>query len=189
MINPGRTNQRGVSAIAVILIVLLLLALGGGGFYVYRQKQAANFPQVTTFEYIDLNEEVVVFLFQRVPRLYNRFLRLNSELTLITAELERIDELEKQYPSEKRIIGNERALWLKLRKTLTLSVQTAKSAAESYYVAYMVNPQKGKELINEKLDDLISGIDGVLEESGSETNRLKTVSNQTLMERLKGLFS
>ena len=181
-------NQRGVSAIAVILIILVLIALGAGGYFFYKQKQNENVPQFTTFDHVDLTEEVVVFLFQSVPRLYNRIVLLNNELTLIAAELERIDELESQYPSGKRIIENEKTLWMKLQKDLNISVRSAQNAAESYYVAYMVNPKKGKELINEDLGDLVSGIDKVLEESNQETRRLKTVSNQSFLERVKGLF-
>lgn len=181
-------NQRGVSAVAVVLIVVLLLALGGGGFFFYKQKQSENLPPATTFDYIDLNDDVVVFLFQSVPRLYNRALQLNNELTLIAAEMERIDELEVQYPSEKRTIESERGLWRTLQKNLNLSAQSLKSAAESYYVSYMVNRQKGKELISDNIGDLISDIDNVLEESYSETRRLKTTSGQTVVDRLKDLF-
>jgi len=182
-------NQRGVSAVAVSLVVLLLLVLVGGAFFVYRQMQSENLPQATAFDHVNLNEEVVVFLFQYVPRLYNRALQLNNELELIAAELERIDALEEQYPSEKRIIESERTLWLSLQKKLNLSVQSLENAAESYYVAYMVNSRKGKELISENIGDLVSEIDGVLKESGEETRRLKTVSPQTFMERLRGLLN
>lgn len=181
-------NQRGVSAVAVILIIVFLLALGGGAFYVYKQKQSENIPPATTFDYIDLNEDVVAFLFQSIPRLYNRALQLNSELTLIAAEIERIGELEAQYPTEKRTVESERSMWLSLQRKLNLSVNSLKSAAESYYVAYMVNRQKGKELINENIVDLLSDIDNVLEESYGETRRLKTTSNQSVMDRLKNLF-
>ena len=181
-------DQKGVSAIVLVIVLLLLLIIGGGGFYVYKQKQGQNLPQATTFDNIDLNEEVVVFLFQTVPRLYHRVVLLNNELALISTELERIDELEGQYPSGKRIIDSERTLWLKLQKSLNLSVQSVRSTAESYYVAYMVNSEKGSELISENIGDLVSDIDGVLQESSQETRRLKTVSSQTLMERLKGLF-
>ena len=182
------TSQRGVSAIAVILIILVLLALGGGGFFVYKQKQLENLPQATAFDRVDMNEEVVLFMFQNIPRLYHRTVRLNNELVLIADELERIEALEEEYPSEKRIIESERTLWLKLQKELNLSVQSLKSGAESYYVAYRVNPQKGKELISDNIDDLISDIDDVLEESGRETRRLKTVATRTFMDRLKDLF-
>jgi uncharacterized protein HemX len=182
------TNQRGVSAIVLILLVVLLLALGGGGFFVFKQKQQQNQPPATTFEHVDLNEEVVTFLFQRAPGLYKRVLQLNNELSLIAAELERIDELEQQYPSEKRTIHSERSLWTGLQKRLNQSVKSLKKDAESYYVAYMVNSAKGLELINENVDDLLSDIDDVLSESGTETGRLKTVSKQTPMDRLKNLF-
>jgi hypothetical protein len=185
---PGMTNQRGVSAIAVILVVLLLLALCGAAFFVYKQKQQKNVPQFTTFDHVDLNEEVVVFLFQRVPRLYNRALQLNRELSLIADELERIAELEGQYPAEKQIISSERSLWTRLQKSLNLSVKSLKNASESYYVAYMVNSRKGKELIADEIDGLLSDIDEVLSESAEETRRLKTVTKQTALDRLKNLF-
>jgi hypothetical protein len=185
---PGMTHQRGSSAIAVILILFLLLALGAGAYFFYKQKQKENFPQSTTFDYVDLNEDVVVFLFQSVSLLYNRTVQLNSELTLIAAELKRIDELENQYPSEKRTIEEERKLWLQLQKKLELSVQSLKAAAESYYVAYSVNPSKGRDLIRENVRDLVSDIDDVLKESNTETRRLKSTSSRSPLDRLKDLF-
>lgn len=184
----GMLNPKGVSATALILVLLLLLVLAGVSFFVYKQKQEQSLPQTTTFDNVDLNEEVVIFLFQRIPSLYRRVAQLNNELALIAAELERIDELEAAYPSGKRIIGTERTLWIKLQKDLNVMVQSTRSSVESYYVAYMVNNEKGKELISEDVTDLIADIDKVLVASNEETRRLKTVSSQTFMEKLKGLF-
>lgn len=184
----GMINQKGGSAIAVTLILFLLLALGAGVFILYKQKHDQNTPRATTFDYIDLNEEVVMFLFQSVPLLYNRTVQLNNELTLISDELKRIDNLENRYPSKKQIIAEERKLWLALQKKLNLSAQTLKNTADSYYVAYSVNPKKGKELIRENMKDLVSDIDDILRESNSETRRLRSSSSRTVMDRLKDLF-
>jgi len=181
-------NQKGLSAIAVILVLILLLALGGGGYFYYKQKQEKALPPQTTFDYINLNEDVSVFLFQRIPRLYTRVLQLNGELTIIAAELERIGELENEYPSGKRIVQAERAVWVKLQKSLLASVQSTEKNIESYYVAYMVNRETGKELINGSIEELLSRIDEVLETSKKETRRLKVVKDQTVLEKLKALF-
>lgn len=185
---PQMVNQKGISALAAILIVVILLALGGSGFFIYKQKQSRNLPPSTSFEYVSLNEDIVTFLFNYIPRLYNRIAKLNNELTLIAGELERIDELENQYPSGKRIIADEKALWMSLQKDLNHTLLSARNEAERFYIAYMVNNQKGKELIDENLDALVADIDETLETSTGETRRLKTVSNQTFVERLKGLF-
>lgn len=181
-------NQRGLSAIAVILILVLLLVAGGGAYFFYMQKQKQSQPPLTTFDHIDLNEDVSVFLFQRIPRLYTRVLQMNTELSLIAEELERIRELENEYPSGKRIVQTERAGWLKLQKSLQAVVLSTEKKVESYYVAYMVNKERGRELIIDSLDDLLSQIDDVLETSKMETKRLKTGRKQTFVEKLKALF-
>ena len=181
-------NQAGLSAIVVILILILLLALGGGGYFVYQQKQARALPPQTAFDYINLNEDVTLFLFQRIPRLYSRIRQLNTELTMIATELERIGELENEYPSGKRIVQAERNVWVKLQKKLQVIVQSTEKKVESYYVAYMVNKETAKELINESLDGLLSQVDDILEMSKKETRRLKVVTKQTFMEKLKALF-
>jgi hypothetical protein len=181
-------NQKGLSAIVVVLLLILLLALGGGGYFVYKQKQEKALPPRTTFDYINLNEEVSVFLFHNIPRLYTRVLQLNTELTMIEAELERIGDLENEYPSGKRIVQAERAIWVKLRKNLRTVVQSTEKKVESYYVAHMVNNETAKELINDSLGELLSQIDGALEISKKETRRLKVVKNQTVMEKLKAIF-
>lgn len=181
-------NQRGISALVLILIIFILLVLVGGGFIVFKQKQSANYPKVVTFDHVDLNEEVVVFLYQQIPGLYNRISQLNNELTLISGELERIESLENEYPSGKQFINDERSLWMRLQKELNTSLQSVHDASESYYVAYMVNPLKGKTLISENSEDLLERIDNVLAATLAETGRLKTVSNQTVTEKLKNLF-
>jgi hypothetical protein len=184
-------NQRGVSAVVVILVLLLLLILAGGGFFFYKQRLDAtkNAPASASFKNIDLNEEVVLFLFKVVPRLYNRVAKLDTELSLIAEELDRIKALEAEYPAEKRTVASERLVWMQLRKELLLSAQYAKTAAEAYYVAYSVNSEKGKKLISEGIGDLLSGIDETLDASNQETRRLKTTTQQTALDRLKGLFS
>lgn len=181
-------NQKGLSAIVIIVVLILLLAVCGGGYFVYKQKQKQSLPPLTTFEYINLNEDVSVFLFQRIHRLYARVLQLNMELTMIAAELERIGDLENEYPSGRRIVQAERAVWVKLQKNLQNVVQSTEKKVESYYVAYMVNKETGKELINESLEELLDRIDDVLGTSKKETRRLKVVTDQTLMEKLKALL-
>lgn len=182
------SNQRGGSAILVILVLVLLLALGGGGYFYLQQKQQQALPPLTSFDHIDLNEEVVVFLFQKIPRLYSRIVQLNVELAAIAAELERIAVLEDEYPTGKRYVQAERSMWLKLQKSLETSVMTLEKRIESFYVAYMVNQEKGKTLIIESLEDLLSKTDSVLTESQNETRRLKVQTSTSLIDRLKGLF-
>lgn len=181
-------NQKGLSAIALLLVLILLLALAGVGFFYYKQKQAKSTPPSTTFEHFNLSEDVVLFLFQRIPRLYVKTFQLNTELTLIESELDRITELENEYPSGKRIVESERALWIKLQKNLLNTVQSSEKTIESYYVAYMVNPEKGKQSINDSLEDLMSQMETVLNQSRTETKRLKVVTTKTAMEKLKDLF-
>ena len=186
--NRSFRNQTGLSAIALLLLLLFLITLGGVGYFVYKQKQAQTLPPQTTFDHINLNEEISSFLFQRVPRLYSRVLQLNTELTLIAAELERIGELESEYPSGKRIVQAERVNWVILQKKLQAVVLTTEKKAESYYVAFMVNRETGKERINEGLEGLLSQINDVLEISKMETRRLKVVTDQTLLGKLKAIF-
>ena len=181
-------NNKGLSVIVVLLLLILLIAVGGGGYFVYKQKQARTLPPQTTFDYLNVNEEIALFLFQRIPSLYSRVRQLNTELTIIAAEMERIDELENEYPSGKRIVQAERNVWVKLQKQLQAIVQATEKKVESYYVAYMVNKVTSKELINESLDGLLSQIDNVLEISKKETKRLKVVKEQTFMEKLKALI-
>jgi hypothetical protein len=181
-------NNRGLSAVVILLVLILLLALGGGGYFVYKQKQAQTLPPQTTFDYLDLNEEVAVFLFQRIPSLYSRVRQLNIELTVISEELERIGELENEYPSGKRIVQAERVNWTNLQKKLRAIVQSTEKRVESYYVADMVNKETSKELINKSLDGLLSQIDDALEKSKEETKRLKVVTDQTFIGKLKAIF-
>jgi flagellar basal body-associated protein FliL len=182
-------NQDGLSAIVIILVLIILLGLAGGGFIAFQKAQKKNQPPMTSFEHIALKEDVVTFAFAVVPALYNRLVWVNTEITLIDKELDRLSTLENDFPSQKKVVKAERAMWVQLRINLSGEASSAEKKADSFYVAYMVNKQKGKEVINENLEELIERIDEILEAARKETVRLKIIHKKTLMDKIKGLIS
>lgn len=185
----SNNDQKGLSAIILILILILLAGLAGGGFFAYQKLQNKNRPPATSFEHIGLKEDVVTFTFNVIPGLYNRFFWVNTEITLIDKELDRLSTLESDFPNQKRVVKTERAMWVKLRKNLFVEASTAEKKTDGFYVTYMVNKEKGKEAINENLELILERIDLVLEETRKETSRLKVVQKKTLLDKIKGMIS
>ena len=171
-------NQNGVSAIVLILVLILLLGLAGGGFIAYQRLQNKNQPPVTAFEHMNLKEDVVLFVYNVIPALYNRLFWLNTEITLIDRELDRLGALENDFPAQKKVVKTERSLWRQLRKNLAMETSSAEKKADSFYVTYMVNKEKGKALINENLDLMLERIDTLLETTRKETDRLKVIKKK-----------
>lgn len=186
--NNLRKHQNGLSAIVLILVLVLLFGLGAGGFIAYQHLQNKNRLPATSFEHIGLKEDVVIFTFKVIPTLYNRFLGLNTEISLIDKELDRLSALETDFPSQKRVVKTERAMWAQLRKNLSVEASTAEKKTDSFYVTYMVNKQKGKEFINDNLELLLERIDATLEEARKETRRLKNIQKKTFMDKIKSLM-
>ncbi len=179
----------GASAIVLILILVLLLCSAGGGFIAWKRIQKKNLPPIATFEHIALKEDVVTFTFKIIPPLYHRLVWLNMELTLIDQELTRLDNLESDFPDQNKVVKAERTLWKRLNKDILATTELVEKQTDSFYVSYMVNHQKGKALIEDKLEALTQQVDNTLEVVRSETGRLKINRKKSFKDKIRDIFS
>jgi hypothetical protein len=163
----------------IIIIFVLLLMLGAGGYFGYTQfylKRNAGASFTTDLPHISLKEEVLLATYEKLPDVYFGLVDINNELLVINREIERLSDLEKEYPQQVDIISAEKNTWNSVRKDMTNSTGSLEKEIETLYVAYRVNPEKGQRRIDEKKAQLVAAINKTLQDSRVKTQRLKEVS-------------
>jgi hypothetical protein len=184
-----KNNEQGLSLVGILILVCLLAGLGAGGFFAFRYYQG-NFkgPSKASLPHDNMDAALIGFTFTMLPSLYTKLELINKEINLINSELARLDALESNYPQQKNLINPERILWEKTKKSLLTVLQSFEKNIEIIYVAYKVNADKGKELMEMKIPELETSADEVIHTSQAETSRIKIDSPQTFLEKLKTKF-
>jgi hypothetical protein len=181
-----KTNHRGMSLVAILIVVFLVVGLGAGGFFFFKMKvKKGQLPTKAAMPFANMDEKLIGFTFTILPTSYQKLVDINKEIGLIDAELSRLNDLEAQYPQQKSIISKERAIWDRTQKSLLNVMQIFEKNIEMFYVAYSVNPEKGKEMIETKRAELETAADQVLQASRTETARIHVDQPLTFMEKWK----
>ena len=134
---------------------------------------------------LQLKEDIISFTFRKVPKIYSGLVKLDSEIDLIDKELERLKEIEAEFPKQKRIIITERNNWKKIKKNLRSSLLNLEKEVENIYVTYLVNKNRGTELINKNMKSLVDTINKTLDASNPHTKRLIVVEKKSFLASLK----
>lgn len=145
-------------------------------------------PQVDLSK-LQLKEDIITFTFKKVPRIYSGLVKLDNEIVLIDKELERLKEIEAEFPKQKKIIIIERNNWKKVKKDLRSSLSNLEKKVEKIYVTHLVNKSKGTELINKNIKSLVGTINKTLEASSPHTRRLIVVEKKSFLASLKDKLS
>ena len=145
-------------------------------------------PQVGLSK-LQLKKDIITFTFRKVPKIYSGLVKLDSEIVLIDKELERLKEIEAEFPKQKKIIITERNNWKKVKKDLRSSLSNLEKEVEKIYVTHLVNKDKGTELINKNMKPLVDTINKTLEASSPHTKRLIVVKRKSFFASLKDKLS
>ncbi|HIE54860.1 MAG TPA: hypothetical protein EYP90_06725 [Chromatiaceae bacterium] len=137
---------------------------------------------------VQLNEDILAFAFKNTPRIYSGLVKINHEILLIDAELERLKGIETTYPRQQKIVAIEKANWKKIQRNLLDELAVVEKDIERIYVTYLVNKQKGKVLIKEKADTILSSINNTLQASTAHTQRLKPNRKKSFIQKFKAKF-
>jgi len=138
---------------------------------------------------LQLNKDIITFTFSKVPRIYFGLVKLDNEIVLIDKELERLKEIEAEFPKQRKIIITERNNWKKVKKDLRSSLSNLEKVVEKIYVTHLVNKDKGTELINKNMKPLVDTINKTLEASSPHTKRLIVVERKSFIASLKDKLS
>lgn len=134
---------------------------------------------------LQLKEDIIAFTFYKVRKIYSGLVKLDNQIVLIDKELERLKEIEAEYPKQKKIIITERKIWKKVKKNLQTSLSNLEKEVEKIYVTYSVNKNKGIELINKNTKSLVNDIGKALEASRPHTKRLIVVVKKSFIDIFK----
>ncbi len=185
----SKKKKGGKSPLKPILIILVLLGISGGiAFFVVSYLNKENVTLNTTFENISLKPELITFTHNMMPTLYDGLSGINKEILLIENEVNRLIQMEKEFPLQKKIIISEKTKWKKIKKELLLSLSILEKDVEMIYVSYSVNQQKGLTLIEEKSEDLSSLASNTISTSQELTHRLVVDEEKKFLDTIKDKF-
>lgn len=139
--------------------------------------------------HIKLSEDAILFTFNNVPRIYSGLASIDNEIVLIDNELERLKEIEAQYPRQFKVVAIEKTNWIRIRRNLLDDLEALEKDIERLYVTYIVNKEKGDALIKEKEDLIITAINTALHTSTPDTTRLKPEEKKSFLAKIKDKIS
>jgi hypothetical protein len=134
---------------------------------------------------VGLKAEILSFAFQTTPDICSGLVKLNNEALLIDKELERLKGIESEFPDQKKIITTERLNWNKIQKAQLTAISKIEKTVETFYVTHLVNPGKGKALIDNERKPLFQIAEKALTVTAPEIKRLKTAKKKTFVDRIK----
>ena len=167
-------NNKGSATIIVLIIVLVLLGVGGYfGYTKFYLKQGASDTFTTDLDHVSLKEEILRATYKQLPDVYFGLVKMNSELLVINKEIERLGDMEKEFPQQLQIISSEKTIWTSIEKNVSDTIGLLEKEIETLYVAHKVNPAKGKKRIDAKKNQLQDTINKILKDTQLKTERLK----------------
>jgi len=172
-------NNKGSATIIVLIIVLILL--GVGGYFSYTKfylKQGTADSFTTDLAHISLKEEILSSTYEQLPDVYFGLVKMNSELLVINKEIERLHDMEKEFPQQLEIISTEKTIWSSIEKNVSDTISLLEKEIETLYVAHKVNPEKGKKLVEAKKKQLQGTINKILVDTQLKTQRLKEIQGK-----------
>ncbi len=167
---------------AVVVVIAGAMAAAAG---LSRKKQTV--PEALAK--VQLKHEILSFAVQRIPDVYQGLVRLNDQIFLIDKELERLKEIEAEFPRQKAIINAERANWTRVQRALFAALSRIEKAVEKIYVTHLVNTNKGKTLIEKEKKPLSEAVKKALTAAEPHTKRLRVEKKKTFIDRIKEKLS
>jgi hypothetical protein len=168
------TNSKGSATIIVLIVVLVLLSVGGYfGYTKFYLKHGDSNTFNADLAHISLKEVILRATYEQLPDVYFGLVKMNSELLVINKEIERLLNMEKEFPQQLEIISSEKTIWSSIEKNVSDTISLLEKEVETLYVAHKVNREKGKKLIDVKKKQLQGIINKTLKETQLKTQRLK----------------
>lgn len=165
----------------LVFILLALVAIGASAFVVYYfyfsgkgSDEDKPVYKSIPLEHVTLPEEILQFSFEYLPDVYSAFKAFNSEIILMSAEIERIDAIGQQYPDQKKIADKEKKVWEKTKSVLEKAFLKIEKSVKETYVLYRVNKASGTEQIKVKYPEIADTAKAALKQAQEMTQSLKS---------------
>jgi len=181
-VKPKKLNK----ALLRGMIGLLLAGLAAGGWLAYTHFFQSDYPKAP-LSYVDLDDTVLRFTWSQLPQVYAHMVSANAELDLMENEIDRIRRVGKAYPRQAKIVAPEIKRWEKNVHRLSGQLRRFQGQAEALYVTFRVNPEKGRNAIREKGQNLASSMQEVIADVRGQTAPLKKA--RVAPDGVKGVIS
>ncbi|THB78038.1 MAG: hypothetical protein D3926_14045 [Desulfobacteraceae bacterium] len=150
----------------LIIILMILAAVGLSAYVVWQFYFSGDdeTPQYTkqTLEHVSLPEEIMQFSFNHLYDVYQRFIEFNTLVLKINGEINRIEEIAKKYPDQKKITDKELKTWIKARDTLLKEAGKIEKTLKDIYVLYAVNMEQGLSQVESAKADILAKFESTL---------------------------
>lgn len=164
----------------LIVVFLVLAAVSASSYVVYSLYFKTSDPMDPDAKYkpvalahFHLPEEMMAFTFTHFRNLYYAMVDCNQEITLLDAEIDRIDAIANKYPDEKKITDKQKKVWQKVKLSLEKTIGKIEKTIKQIYVLFSVNKEQGRLQIEEKKVDLSTLMHESLASANEKTQRLK----------------
>ena len=118
-------------------------------------------------------EELLKFSFKYLPDVYSAMITYNNEITLLDAQIARIDTIGQQYPDQKKITDKEKKVWEKTKAKLEKTFIKIQNPVKEIYVLFRVNEEQGLAQIETRRTELAELANTALAPVQEMTQKLK----------------
>lgn len=170
--NSAPKKKRKIPFKKIFIFFLIITLLVGGGaavFYIYFTDKPGEIKKS------GLSKEILVFTFNFMPGVHTGIKSLNDEIIITEKEIERIKEIEKEYPDQEKITTSEKKIWDKNLLILTSFLVKQEKEIKDIYVSYQVNKETGQKLVDEKKEALATASTEVITPSTVLTEKIKAI--------------
>ncbi len=171
-----------------MIVTVSLAILGGLTFFASgcfsKDQEPANQELVN----VKLKDEVITFTSDMLPDFYPVLVSVDNEIVLIDQELERFEQIEKEFPKKRSIVLSEKKNWRRTKNMLVTALFRLEKEIVTLYVSYSVNSENGLELIDQKQSELIDRAEKAIDASNKLTQRLKVVEEKSFIDKIKDKF-
>ena len=188
---PAKSKKKSLIKKLIILFVILGV-LGGGGFFAYTKffsgsgTEDGPVYQPVPLAHVTLPDEMLAFCFARMPELYDALVAYNTEMTLLEAEIARIDAVAAKYPDQKKIADSEKKVWDKEVQSLKKSFEKLEKPIKETFVLFQVNQAQGQEKIDQTAEQMIKDANDALAKTQELTAPLKDAMPKAPEGMIKG---
>jgi len=181
-----KKNTSATKWVIILLVVALTVAAAMVAAEGLSRKKMVASEALTK---VRLNPDILSFAYQTMPNIYRGLVGCNDQILLIDKELQRLTDIESEFPRQKVIIDAERANWTSLQKTLFTVLSRVEKAVEKIYVTHLINPDRGKVLVEKEETPLMEAVNKALDASEPKIRRLRVEKKKTVLDLLKEKFS
>lgn len=179
-----KKKKKGTLSLKIVLIFFLILGIIAGGAFTGYYFLFAEKPG--EIEKSGLPKEILEFTFLLMPQVHAGLISISDEMVITEKEINRIKEIEKNYPAQEKITTSEKRVWDKNFSVLTKFLEKHEKEIQNLYVSYRVNQETGQKLIDENKEALAKASNEIIAPSKVLTDKIRVIEDaKSLLDKVK----